>query len=324
LYIVHDKSLATTFHSKVYYLEKSGAPKWMAVGSNNLTGGGLWTNIETSVCFDVDKTHSLLVTEFQKALAEYMDPACVYSMKINTLDDIKKLKDCDLLRSEMEISISSRSTGSTRPKASPSPFGSKGTAVLPKLKTKPAGPKIKTKKGKGEITAINPVTPSSTSERMWAESRKLTGGSRNILDLSMLGNIQSGNAKGTKYETTDPSYILGSVAFFDVDPSKTSTKKSIIINYGGDDYVGCDIEFTANNGSWRMHLSGANSSGDKLTSAAGRDWMVDKLLVFEKISTNYYSLSVLDVSDMVSLKSISTVVATNGSAPGSKQFGLII
>ena len=46
LYVIHSESFSTTYHSKIYMLEKSNKA-WCAVGSNNLTGGGLWTNIES-------------------------------------------------------------------------------------------------------------------------------------------------------------------------------------------------------------------------------------------------------------------------------------
>ena len=47
LYVIHSESFSTTYHSKIYLLEKAGSA-WCAIGSNNLTGGGLWTNFEFS------------------------------------------------------------------------------------------------------------------------------------------------------------------------------------------------------------------------------------------------------------------------------------
>ena len=46
LYIVHDNNPTTTFHPKAYYLTDLDTVDWIAIGSNNLTGGGLWTNTE--------------------------------------------------------------------------------------------------------------------------------------------------------------------------------------------------------------------------------------------------------------------------------------
>lgn len=58
-----------------------------------------------------------------------------------------------------------------------------------------------------------PIVANNDSERMWFETRSLTGGSRNILDLSKLGTVTSGTAAGTRYETDTISIILGGVAF---------------------------------------------------------------------------------------------------------------
>ncbi len=67
-----------------------------------------------------------------------------------------------------------------------------------------------------------PITATNDSERMWFETRSLTGGSRNILDLSKLGSVISGSTSETRYETDNPAIIWGGVAFFDVDPEAIS------------------------------------------------------------------------------------------------------
>lgn len=45
LYVVHSES-EQTFHSKIYNFTKEGN-SIVVVGSNNLTAGGLWTNLES-------------------------------------------------------------------------------------------------------------------------------------------------------------------------------------------------------------------------------------------------------------------------------------
>ena len=55
LNVVHSEN-AQTFHVKIYQL--LGKDKGlMIVGSHNLTGGGLWTNFESSVFIPVDKSN---------------------------------------------------------------------------------------------------------------------------------------------------------------------------------------------------------------------------------------------------------------------------
>lgn len=46
LYVIHSENFSTTYHSKIYLLENLTSA-WCAIGSNNLTGGGLWTNFES-------------------------------------------------------------------------------------------------------------------------------------------------------------------------------------------------------------------------------------------------------------------------------------
>ena len=56
LYIIHDSNPSITFHSKIYYLTDLQHSDWIAVGSNNLTGGGLWANHETASILAIDGT----------------------------------------------------------------------------------------------------------------------------------------------------------------------------------------------------------------------------------------------------------------------------
>ena len=84
LYIIHDSNSGTTFHSKIYYLSDLNELDWIAVGSNNLTGGGLWTNIESSTIFDTElSTNSKSISYFKpfiKFIAELKSNSCPFSM----------------------------------------------------------------------------------------------------------------------------------------------------------------------------------------------------------------------------------------------------
>ena len=48
LYIYHADDFVRTFHVKAYFLE-SGYDKWLSIGSNNFTAGGLFNNYEASL-----------------------------------------------------------------------------------------------------------------------------------------------------------------------------------------------------------------------------------------------------------------------------------
>lgn len=332
LYIVHSESGATTFHSKIYMLSNDFGEKWMAVGSNNLTGGGLWTNFESATCFDVDATLENCSTEFEQLIGRYKDPDYECSMLISSHEDLNNLLEEDYLRREITIQLEAhaehqnRTTGGRQ--QAPRRFGNQTGIHMPRLNRTPTGGVVRQRRGRveTEVQAIVPVAATNASERMWFETRALTGGSRNILDLSKLGRKVLGAATGTRYETDNADYILGDLVFFDVNPEDTDVEKSVTVNYNGVDYMDCVIKYPDGalaNGTWRIQLKGQASSGEKLHRVGGTDWLCNKIIVFEKIRTDYYVLSVLGVDQLEMLKQQSQVVATNGSAANSKMYGLL-
>lgn len=334
LYIVHDSSPTSTFHSKVYYLFGENECQWLAIGSNNLTSGGLWTNYESSFLVETDSfgesATTLFLNDFYSLLTHYRSPECNYCHKIENEEDIKRLLEVDLLRHEIRLQIEARKSNSPIliPKGASTldPFGTHGPIHLPQVKREAHGDRIP-RKDKTEIVSIEPVSPSDSAEKMWFETRAMTGGSRNILDLSMLGNITKGSGKYTRYETDDPAIVLGSVVFFDIAPTSYETEKSLTINYCGKDYENCTIKYplsgTNPNGSWRIQLKGETITGDRLTTANGVEWLVHKIIVLEKIHTDYYVLSVLPEKDLPDVIAESIFVARNGSSPSSKRYGLL-
>lgn len=120
--------------------------------------------------------------------------------------------------------------------------------------------------------------------------------------------------------------MLGGVAFFDVDPESTDMEKSLTVNYNGVDYTDCVIKFPTgdlSNGSWRIQLKGQSEAGAKIHTVGGTEWLRFKVIVFEKIRSDYYVMSVLEEDQLETLKQQSQVVATNGSAANSKKYGLL-
>lgn len=331
LYIVHSESPASTFHSKIYELTNDGNT-WIAVGSNNLTGGGLWTNYESAVCFEDGRECEDCARKVAELSLQYKDPAYPCSRQITSRDDIDELLAEDYLRSEMRIQIEThrdtRRTAEQRTRRNL--FGTQNGIHLPGIERvnqqHPAGTAVHNNQDQEEVRAVYEITDTDASERMWFEMRESTGGSRNILDLSKLGTIIAGTPHGTRYETSDPEFMLGGIAFFDVDPENTDVEKSITVNYNGIDYVDCTIKFPTgdhSNGSWRIQMKGQSEAGVKIHRVGGAEWLRHKILVFEKIRTDYYTLSVLDEDQVDSLIGESTVVATNGSSPTSKKYGLL-
>ena len=87
LYIVHSESATSTFHSKVYMLTNNDNT-WLAVGSNNLTGGGLWTNFESAACFETTERTNQYIVEVEQLIARYRDPAYQCSLHIQSKEDL--------------------------------------------------------------------------------------------------------------------------------------------------------------------------------------------------------------------------------------------
>ncbi len=335
LYIVHDKNPVITFHSKVYYLSDLKDSDWMAVGSNNLTGGGLWTNYESAIIIDTESKTDIdmlnTLNDLKTLVSSYKAETCAFSLKINEVSDLDKLLDADLLRHEIQLQIdiakSMRASAKQKNKFSVDSFGTLGRVHIPRVKKEGQGKKIIVNERNVQVTSIEPITPSDDSEKMWFETREMTGGSRNILDLSMLGSLIQGSGNETRYKTDKNSTVLGSVVFFDIDPTNVTFEKDITINYNAKDYAGCTIKLHQSgkrpNGSWRIQLKGETVSREKLTTAEDGEWFVHKIIILEKIQTDYYVMSVLPESELDNLKSESIFVARNGSSPASKQYGLL-
>ena len=329
LYIVHSESPTTTFHSKVYMLTNEDSVGWVAVGSNNLTGGGLWTNFETAAYFETENEYENYIPELNELIDQYKNPDYPCSKLIESEADLNVLLDEDYLRREIRIQLESRANYNTRQnneETQPRRFGRQTGIQIPRIERQATGTVIRNALGQAKAQAIFPIGATNDSERMWFETRALTGGSRNILDLSKLGTVVQGSTNGTRYETDDASLILGGVAFFDVDPENTGAEKSIIVNYNGTDYIDCVIKFPTgelSNGSWRLQLKGQSALGQMLQRIGGDGWLRYKILVFEKIRTDYYVMSVLEENQLDVLTDQSTVVATNGSAMHSKNYGVL-
>lgn len=54
VFIFRDNRQDHTFHTKLYLFERNGAEAAAYVGSSNLTAGGLYSNYETNVRYDLD------------------------------------------------------------------------------------------------------------------------------------------------------------------------------------------------------------------------------------------------------------------------------
>ena len=206
----------------------------------------------------------------------------------------------------------------------------------------PKAPKIKlqtiiksrkepTSKVAASSTSKVAASPASKGKVIWFETKRMTGGSRNILDLSMKSLVESGDPKGTILDSEDSKSMLGTVYFFGVDPSNASHKRKVItLEFDGIDYFGNEILFPEGNkanGTWRLQIKGVSDNNIKITDAFREKeeghYLVEKIITFTKISEDYYSLSVYSESEIVKFKSASLLLGRNGASRVAKQFGLL-
>lgn len=330
LYVVHSENTSTTFHSKIYMLSDNEQHKWIAIGSNNLTAGGLWTNFESSACFDAVPDFRECVGEIETLVAHYKNTRYECSKHIKSKEELDNLLKDDYLRREIYIKMDAhieqrkRDPDSTNMHAPH--FGIQSGISLPRTNCPDPGTITRDRHAQTDIQDTMTISETNNTEYMWFETRSLTGGSRNILDLSKLGTVVIGTASNTRYKTDDPNMTLGGVAFFDIDPEKTDIEKSITVNYNGVDYEDCRIKFPvgeSSNGSWRIQLNGRSATGQKIYTVDGAEWLRHKIIVFEKIRTDYYGMSVLKENEIGNLEQQSRFVSTNGSSPKAKKYGLL-
>lgn len=330
LYVIHSENPHSTYHSKIYMLRNTNSA-WCAIGSNNLTGGGLWTNFESCSIqeFDLNNPNEE-INSIDAIIAQYSDPAYPCSTRINSIEDIDRLLEANYITKEVTQRMhkvkreKQNSTRQTRLEL----FGRERVSIptivsidQPHTSTTPVSQTAHTV---DYVFDAHPNTPAFTNEHFWFEMRESTGGSQNILDLSKLGRIASGSVIGTPYEHTDNTKMYGGIKFFEIDPEDISKTQDIKINYLGKDYYPATIEFAPRNGSWRIHLSGSPNDGSmKLSQFGNRGDFRNKILVFEKITQTYYALSVLEESELPHLKEISRVWAYNGRTRTARVYGML-
>lgn len=328
LNVVHSEK-GQTFHAKIYQFV--GKDKGLVVvGSHNLTGGGLWTNFESSVLTPLGGSSASNV-ELQNELDDYIGKLTSLKgsfMPIETQQDIDKLLENDYIFKEVaeQVRLAKAATQDGRQERL---FGNGVPAKLPRVATSkevedvtvPAWPP-------GSIS----ISRSDEGQTIWFETRRMTGGSRNILDLSMKSLVEHGDPIGTPFELEDPKFMRGGVEFFGLNPTATDHIKNITINFEGVDYADNTVLFPVGenaNGTWRLQIKGVNVSREKITEAfmakakGEGHYLVMKILTFTKVQDDYYFMSVFPNSDLESFKAASRILARNGSTRNAKLLGLL-
>lgn len=321
-YVFHNEA-GTVFHPKLY-LFTNEQDALLYIGSNNLTGSGLYRNDEVAVGLALPAA-SPTIASAKYAIARWQD---VYSglAKALTQDLIHQLVSGNYIQTEAQVHTRSATAG--RPSNFAPVFGSApppplplvpnlGHAAQPPLPElpnpayapPPPAPHVPVTDG-----AAPPYTQTAHSAgNFWVQTGALTGGSRNQLDLSMI---------------TQHGRLQGSVSLFGIDPNDTGTLTEVTIRFQHQDYIGNTIKFPEtsegrSNGTWRLQLNGTDGSGSTLTRHC--DAFRYQILIFQRLGINHYEIvNVVDLENLDTFKSMSTVWDENrgtSTRPG-RAFGI--
>ncbi len=345
IYLVNTGSSQQIFHPKIFcFYEKSLNEGVLCLGSSNLTSGGFESNIEANILLHIDHSNWDLIQTITANL-NTIKPDCIHLQNKDQLDDLLKY---GLLEDESKkIFVPLRSSITHSPslpkapkiklqtiiKSRKEPTSKVAASSTSKVAASPASKVAASSTSKVAASSTSKVaaSPASKGKVIWFETKRMTGGSRNILDLSMKSLVESGDPKGTILDSEDSKFMLGTVYFFGVDPSNASHKRKVItLEFDGIDYFGNEILFPEGNkanGTWRLQIKGVSDNNIKITDAFREKeeghYLVEKIITFTKISEDYYSLSVYSESEIVKFKSASLLLGRNGASRVAKQFGLL-
>jgi HKD family nuclease len=320
LFAVHTESASQTFHSKVWALGATSS-LWITVGSNNLTYSGLWRNFESSATetLDLEDPADLArASRLESRFTELRDETSRVSRLLVEPADVELLKDAGYVKTEVSLNVSTRDRQKEEVR---------GSGLFATEVPHPTGPAIRpVASPRGPTTVPTPVAPVSSplatwvGEVFWTESGAMTSAARNQLDLSMSGRVDSGDAAAAGYED-HPGWAVGSVSFFGVTPAAQLDIRNVTLNFLGQDYQVNRVYFPGGNGTWRIQLNGESDAGVRLDHLVGAGGFVQKILTFQRIAVDYYTLTILEPSQLGALRAASSFVARNGGANG-KLYGV--
>ncbi len=310
------------YHPKIYAFEGDETTRAI-IGSSNLTESGLFQNIEASVCVDFESDDE----NGNEFLADIYD-------HFNTIIN-REHPSCQLLTPEvLEILIESKVVlpeAASRAKSNKinKEFGQKETKINTRLlelfgkvkaKRPPKGfrktvvkKELIAEEETNEVNVIDETTELAAGS-MWIETGLMTGGSRNILDLSKKGKLDGANK-------------FGSVSYFGIDPNDENQINDINVIFGGKTYLSNRVFYAPANSNWRIRLNGETVEGEKLTtfsipSLGQNGGFQQKILLFTKIDETNFRLEILEQDDMSMLIENSADWAKGGSGNG-RAYGII-
>ena len=310
------------YHPKIYAFKGDNTTRAI-IGSSNLTESGLFQNIEASICVDFesdDENGSEFLSDIYdhfNAIINHEHPSC----QLLTQEVLEILLESNVVLPE--------EVGRAKSNKINKEFGQKETkvntrllALFGKVKAKRPPKGFRKTVVKKELLAeavTNEVkvvdeTTELTAGSMWIETGLMTGGSRNILDLSKKGKL-------------DGVRKFGSVSYFGVDPDDENQINDINVIFGDKTYIGNRVFYAPANSNWRIRLNGETADGDKLTtfsipSLGHNGGFQQKILLFTMIDETNFRLEILEQDDMPRLIENSSDWAKGGGGNG-RAYGII-
>lgn len=349
LFIVHSTRPDVTFHPKAY-LFKGPTAASLLIGSSNFTAGGLYTNMELGVEleFDLPADASELVdaTTWTTSLSDSSKPFVEEVTQQNLSAMLACLPSEASIAATFTVPSSSPGSSSSTPglntlfgsgnfPAAPTVTGSKLGATAPVSAvsglSSAAPVAVPASSPSAPAPAASPIVipHSDEGETIWFETRSMTGGSRNILDLSKRSLINRGDPAGTIFDLGDPRFMRGAVEFFGLNPADTHRTKDVILQFEGIDYAGNTILFPVGrkaNGTWRLQIKGSSSTGIAITEAfraKSQDYLVKKLITFTRARHDYFYMSVFAAGEISKIEKASRILARNGETNSARRLGLL-
>lgn len=319
-YVVYSTN-RIVYHPKIYSFEGENN-NMLIVGSSNMTLSGLYQNMEASICISCENNeedrsvisdiydyyNTILSNEsaYCQPLTQeiidilYKNKVVLTSEETRTQTNEQNKKNQTAINDQEELKKSFSSV-----KIPPSKVGHRKTFIE----------NVYTEKDVNRDTSIYFQSVQIERNSMWIETKDMTGGSRNILDLSK---------KGVSNGVTKP----GSVEFFGIDKDNYTIEKYIELDYNGKIYKGNTIKYAGGNSNWRLQIKGEADDGSKITYLSNPKLgipggLTQKILVFEKMTErDRYKLHIHDEEYIDQFKSMSIEWATMGNTNG-RAYGYI-
>jgi len=328
LFVIHAES-DQTFHPKIYDFS-SDTEALVIVGSHNLTGGGLWTNVESSAIIHIDTDGTISVhDQVEEYLLQLRRRSC-FCVRIENQSTIDKLLADGYVSKEVTGQIRRATAAKAKLSSSPSrevTFVQSLKAYIPDFtpSINEAHHSVRNVAGApSTATRIGLENKSEGSQTLWIATGAMTGGSRNILDLSKRALVAHGDPSIIGFSLGEQGYMRGAVQFFGIDPADTEENRNITVNYNGTDFAGNSVIYPSGNGTWRLQIHGISSTGKKITSEFDPGYLAKKIITFTKINDGYFFMSVFSGEDLSEFVSVSLLVAYNGATKRCREFGIIL